>query len=407
MFLLLFIPLLSLSYAATLKDAFQAARLNMETLRRADSNVLVREEQKNRARAAVLPTIAGVGNYTRIDQPTTTGNSAFTLTKQYSTALRLTQPIIRGGVVGAYQLAQENITLANYQKDASDLNLYQLVINSYFGLKQAQLDLVNIEELLKASRERHQEIRERARIGRSRRGELVEAEANLHTAEATYSDAIFQKEEAERIYTFFTNLKPEAVPELTSLSPLTGSLEEYLQKLRTRPDILANQQNIQVADKQVSIAKGGHYPSVDFVGNYYFDRTGVLATSEWDAALVFSVPLFQGGGVQASVREAVAQRRVAELDSHELLRRAERDLAVLYRNYQQMIDRLESQKKAKNSAEEAYRLNRRDYQNGLVTNLDVLQSLNLYIQNKRSFDNLTVLTHQAFHSLEAATGVLP
>lgn len=408
MVLLFLLTALVPAHAVSLKEAFQSARLNMETLKRADANIEQRIEQKNRARATVLPNISGVGTYTRIDAPETTGvSSAFILTKQYSAGLRLTQPLIRGGAIGALQMAKENVLLAQFQKDASDVNLYQLVITAYFNLKTTQMDLANIDELLKASKERVAEIRDRAKIGRSRKGELIEAEAQLHTAESQHFQALFQKEEAERVFEFYTQLKPQVIPDLPGVNPPKDSLEIYLEKLRTRPDMKANQQSIQVADRQIEVSQGGHYPSVDLVGNYYFDRTGILATSEWDAGVVVSVPFFQGGGVQAGVREAVAAKRVAELNSHELLRNAQRDLAILYRNYTQMIEQLASLKKASEKAGEAYRVNRKDYQYGIVTNLDVLQSLNVYINTKRSFDNLYVLAHQAYYSLEAATGVLP
>jgi outer membrane protein len=157
----------------------------------------------------------------------------------------------------------------------------------------------------------------------------------------------------------------------------------------------------------VTIAKGAHYPSVEFVGNYYFDRTGVLQTSEWDAAVQVSVPIFEGGRSQASVREAIENRRVAELDSRQALRAAERDLTILYQNFIASISQLDTMRDALKKAEEGYRLNLRDYSYGQATNLDVLQSLNLYIETKRSYDSLQVGAHMTYKNLEASTGVLP
>jgi outer membrane protein len=186
-----------------------------------------------------------------------------------------------------------------------------------------------------------------------------------------------------------------------------GSLTEFVNKVKSRPDILAIKQQIKVAESQISVAKGGHYPSLDLIGNYYIDRTGILATSEWDAGIVFTVPFYQGGGVQAAVRESVANKRIAELTSSETQRAAERELSILFQNYTQIQIQLEALKKALANSEEAYKLNQRDYRNGLVTNLDVLQSLNIFIQNKRSYDSLYAMAHMTYKSLEASTGVLP
>ncbi len=397
----------SLAQAATLKESFQAARGNMESIKRAEQGVSQREEQKNRARAGLLPTISGFANYTRIDPPETSGLSAFTLKKQYSVGVRMIQPVIRGGVLGALDLANENILLAEFQKDATELNLYQLVINAYYNLKIAQSDVKNVEQLLSFSKERVSEIRNRTKIGRSRRGELMEAEAQLFTSEAQYQQGLMNLEQAEKNYEFLTRLEAQEVGPLSPVPKPDGSLEAYLAKLKTRPDIMAAQQSVKSASHQVEIAKGSHYPSVDFIGNYYIDRTGVLATSEWDAGVVVSVPFYQGGGVQAATREAVAERRILELTSHEALRTAERELSILYQNYLQLQTQLDSLEKALQKSEEAYRLNKKDYQYGLVTNLDVLQTLNIYIQTKRSFDNLYAMAHMTYKNLEAATGVLP
>ena len=392
----------------TLKDSFEAARLNMESIKRAEAVINQGQERKNIARAAILPNISGIGSHTNIDAPdTSNGNSPFQLTRQYSAALRLTQPLLRGGTLSAYELAKENILLSRFQKDSTELNLYQLVINAYFNLSVAQIDKKNVEELLKYSRERVREIRERTNIGRSRKGELVEAEAQLLTAESQYQQTIISLSQAERIFEFYTKLKAEEIGELGEVPKLTTSLEEYKLQLRSRPDIQATRQETRIAQKQIDISKGGHFPSVDLTGNYYFDRTGVLATSEWDVGIAVVIPLFQGGGVQASVREAVEGKRIAELRSSETLRAAERDIAINYQNIIHLQEQLKVLKKALAKAEEAYKLNKKDYQYGLVTNLDVLQSLNIFIETKRAYNSLVSITHLNYKNLEASIGVLP
>lgn len=393
--------------AATLKESYQAALKNMESIKRAEEGIVQREEQKNLARAALLPNISGFATYTRIDPPAAAGASPFLLTRQYSYGVRLVQPLFRGGVVGALELANENVLLAKFQKEATDLNLYQLVINSYYNLKIAQSDVQNLEKLFSFSKERVSEIRNRARIGRSRRGELVEAEAQLHTSESQHQQGLINLDRMRENFVFLTRLKDAEIPELTQVPKVDGSLEAYLAKLRSRPDIQAAKQQVKSAESAIALAKGSHYPSVDLVGNYYIDRTGILATSEWDAGVVVSVPLYQGGAVLAATREAAATKRITELTTHETIRTAERELSIIFQNYVQLQAQLDATKQALKKSEEAYRLNRQDYQNGIVTNLDVLLSLNLFIQNKRSYDTLYAMAHMTYNSLEAASGVLP
>lgn len=396
------------AFSYTVKESFEAARLNMESIKRADAVVNQSEELKTQARAAVLPTIAGVGSYTKIDPPDTSGGrSPFLLTRQYSAAIRLTQPLLRGGSVSAYQLAKENILLSKFQKDSTEINLYQLVLNSYYSLASAQMDVNNVDELLKFSRERVKEIRERTNIGRSRKGELVEAEAQLHIAESQYNQTLLNLKQAEENFEFYTKLKPAPIKLSGEVPKVQQPLGELINKGRGRPDIMVRAQEIKVADHRVSIAKGGHYPQLDLTSNYYIDRTGVLETSEWDVGVAVVIPLYQGGGVDARVKEAVEGKRIAELNRSEAVRTAERDINISYHNLEQIQLQLKALKEALQKAEQVYRLNKKDYQYGIVTNLDVLQSLNVFMETKRSFDGLVAIGHLNYKNLEALTGVLP
>ncbi len=408
---LLLIPFLifgSVEAATSLKDAFESAKKNMETLRRAEATLQQKVERKDQAVGVALPNISGVGTYTRIDPPDTGGvNSAFLLTKQYSGAIRMVQPLIRGGIWSAYQLTKEDILLAQFQKDASMISLYQLVIQAYYNLYSAQIDLKILEESFNANKDRVKELTTLANVGRSRKGELVQAQSQLLTAESLYQNGTQVLKQAEETFYFYTGLKATELASLQSVPKELEDLGNYRTKLKSRPDILAKEQAVRVADRQVEVSKGGHYPSLDLVGNYYLTRTGILQTSKWDAGLQVTLPIFQGGQVQALVRESVEKRRVAELDASEFVRSSDRDLAILYQNHYTIQDRLKTLKDALDKAEEAYKLNRKDYKYGQSTNLDVIQSLNLYIDTKRTYTALLTVENLTYKNIEASIGVLP
>jgi outer membrane protein len=412
MILLVAPMLLALSFgqaqaAITLRDAFQAAQRNMETLKRADATIQRSIEQKDRAAGTALPTISGVGTYTQVDPPSNAGKSPFLLTRQYSYALRMVQPILRGGMLSAYELSKENVLLSEFQKNANQVTLYQLVIQAYYNLIISRLDQGNLTLLQKMSNDRVKELRGRSAIGRSRRGELVEAEAQLYTSNSQIQQGVISLNQAEKTFEFYTQLTADELVPVADVPHIEGDLRNYLEKLKGRPDLRASEQAIVVADKQVSVAKGGHWPSVDFIGNYYLKRTGVLATSTWDAGLAISLPLFAGGTIQAQVRDAVEAKRIAQLNTSELKRGAERDLSILYSNYLQLSEQLATLRMAKEKAESAYNYSVADYKNGLVTNLQVLQSLNLFITNKRTYDTMSAMALMSYYNLQASVGVLP
>lgn len=394
--------------SVSLEEAFMSAKKNMETIKRADAEVGQADARKKVARSAFLPTISFEATDTRIDQPSLGNvNSAFLLTHQYSVGMRLRQPLIRGGVLSGFQLRDEEFLLAQFQKDFSHISLYQLLINSFYSLYQAQVDLENLEKLQKLSSDRLKEIQSLARVGRSRQGEVVQAETQLLTAKAQYEKGLQTLKEAQENFAFYTGEKEAKLVKGGNLPKSLQDFSFYSDKLNSRPDILALNQQLRVAGKQVDVIKGGHLPTVDLVGNYYFDRTGILQTAKWDVGVQVSMPIFQGGSVVSQVKEATEAKRVAELSASEQLRQAKTNLAIFYQNYGQIRAQLETLKSALKKAEEAYQLNQKDYRYGQVTNLEVLQSLNLFIDTKRSYDSLDILAHMTYKNLEASAGVLP
>lgn len=405
LFLLVSLP----SFAnVSLKDAYISAKENMETIKKANAQLNQAEARKNVARGSLLPTITLEANETRLDEPTMSGvNRAFVLTKQYSVGMRLRQPLIRGGVISGYQLRDEEYLLAQFKQEYSYINLYQLLINSYYTLYLAQNDLKNLQELRDFSQDRLKEIQSLAKVGRSRQGEVVQAETQLLTAKAQYEQGVQVLREAQENFSFYTGTLNAKVATPAVLPKKLQDFSFYSEKLNSRPDMLAAHQELKVAGKLVEVSKGGHYPSVDLVGNYYFDRTGVLQTSEWDVGVQVSVPIFQGGAVTSQVKEATQAKRVAELNTSEKIRQAKTDLAIYYANYHQIQNQLMTLGAALKKAEQAYQLNQKDYRYGQVTNLEVLQSLNLFIETKRSYDNLLTLAHMTYKNLEASAGVLP
>jgi outer membrane protein len=409
-FLLLLVLFSFPSFAAiSLRDAFESAKKNMENLKRAEALREAAEDRRTRARGYVLPTIAGVGNETRIDKPQTRAGatSAFTLTRQYSAAIRVTQPLLRGGLVSGINFANEDLLLSEFNRSATELTLYQLVIGAYYNLIIAHADAANLRELERLSENRVKELRSRTSVGRSRKGELVQAESQLLTAQAQKSQGDLVLIDAQKTFEYYTAMPAGELAPLSLMPKDAGNLGAMYEKLKARPDIQASLQQVKMKESQVKIAQGAHYPSLDFVGNYYFDRTGILQTSNWDAAIQVNVPLFEGGRTQATVREAVENKRVAELDSQQTIRVAERDLAILFQNFTAMTAQLVTLRDALKKAEESYKLNTHDYANGQATNLDVLNSLNVYITTKRTYDSLEAQAHQTYKNLEASTGVLP
>lgn len=405
-----FMTLSSIATAATpdgLRQLHGLAEKQSESIKIAESRLNQADERKNRARGTMLPTVTGRYNYTEIDPPPG-ASSAFTRINQYSALVNLNQPIYRAAAYSAYSFTKIDLELQQRLQEQEGLGLWQATTQAYYNLWMAKSDLDNILKLKGFSEDRAKELRERVRVGRSRRGELMQAEAQLASVLADVARAENALTAAQEAVNFLVG--SEYVPSFTAL-PATPTpakpLGEYLLQAQSRPDIKASAQQVQLTEKEISIAKAGHHPTVDFNANYYFERTGILQDSEWDLGVVVSVPIFQGGTVMAQTREAAERKREGVLAYDRLKREVERDVRILWQNVQTLDRVLKDLKIANSKAEGTYQENNKDYRYGLVTSLDVIVSLNDYIDNKRSYERAVLEREMLLTQLQLATGVVP
>jgi outer membrane protein len=159
-------------------------------------------------------------------------------------------------------------------------------------------------------------------------------------------------------------------------TPKAESVDSYLGKIEQRPDVLDAIERARSADEGVSIAKGAHFPSIDFFGNYYFKRqSDVYKGIDWDVQAVLSLPIYAGGTIQSQVRESVFQRDQSELELDRLRRKAEQEVRTLHGKYLADLEAIIALERSLELSERNYQLLRRDYRRGLTRNLDVLQAL--------------------------------
>lgn len=405
--LAIFSNLLSASVPDGLKLLHTQAQGQSELLEAAQSREEQARERKDRARGTLFPQLTGRYSFTEID-PLPGEPSPFRRRNQYTVLVNLNQPIYRGDAISAFSFARMDIDLQKRLKEQQGLSLWMDVGDAYYNLWRAKIDLENIRQLRRFSEERVGELKERVRVGRSRKGELLQAQAQLATVEADLSQAENNVKANEERIEFLAG--PKMDPQFGPL-PVTKQalppLGEYLQKTLNRPDVKARSQEVLMADKMVDVAKAGHQPTLDFNANAYFLRTGIVEDSRWDVGVNLSVPIFQGGSVVAQTREATERKRESTLMLERLKREAQRDVKILWQNAQMVEKILEDLRSATERARATYEENKKDYRYGLVTSLDVLLALNEFISTKRRFENAIIDRELTTLQLNLAVGEMP
>jgi outer membrane protein len=390
-----------------LKQLHAEALKQSEMIKMSESRTEQARERKSQAIGTLMPQIAGRYDFTEID-PLPGPPSPFRRINQYTAAVGVRQAVYRGDAYSAFSFARLDIDLQKRLREQEGISLWMDVAETYYGLWRAKTDVDNVKKLKEFSQERVKELKERVRIGRSRKGELMQAEAQLSTVDADLARAENAVKEAERRVEFLAGkaLDPQfgPLPETIEKTPNVGV---FLEKIHQRPDIKARAQEILMADKMTDIARAGHQPTIDFTANYYLLRTGIVEESEWDLGVSVSLPLFQGGTVLAATSEAAERKREVVLAYERLKRESERDITILWQNANTIEQILKDLKLAVEKSKSTYDENKKDYRYGLVTSLDVIVALNEYISTKRGYESAVIDKELTNLQLQLVVGETP
>lgn len=393
--------------ALTLDDYFAAALRRSEVVATQTELIHQAEERAKQASSALLPTVNGVASYTW-QEPLPAGSaitSSTLLERQPLARLTATQPLFRG--FREFAALRQTRALVGAQNDdylQARVLLFKDVVQNFYSVLSSEQDISNLDEEIRQNQVLEKDIQDRVRIGRSRASELLNVQSTISTLRAQREQLQGQLAVAREALAFLSGL--DATTALRDSEVIPQQLEpvsEYLARADLRPDVQAGKKRLTAGQENVAVARGAHLPSLDLNGNYYLDRPGILKDVTWDVQLALSVPIFSGGSLQSKVREAQSQSTQAELGLEQVRRQAQQEIRSLHQSVLFDRSQLEALEKATEIAKKNYAAQKRDYRLGLVTNLDVIQSLTAYLENQRAADRVRFVTKLDYLKLQAAT----
>ncbi len=156
-----------------------------------------------------------------------------------------------------------------------------------------------------------------------------------------------------------------------------------------RPEVRQVQSQGKAVDQQKLLAVSQFLPSVVLTAgkSYYgYSDDWWISRDEFEGynslGLVVQLPIFSGGSRYFDVKEAgYAQRKMGLLEEM-TIDQVELDAEQSYYNYLESRDNLKSQQEALTMAEESLRLANLYYEEGMVTQTEVLNAQLTYTQNK-------------------------
>lgn len=393
----------------SLDDCFLLALKQSELIATQSELVSQSEEQYKEARAALFPLITGSASYLVQQAPSSITASNNSPAEQTTAKLTAAQPLFRG--LREYALlSQRNLQItariSTRRQVASQL--YSDVSTNYYMILSFEQTLRDYQSELDVYRERISELNKRIQIGRSKVSEVLTVKAAVDNLAAQAEITRSQLATAREVFAFLTGLNQNSrLTESLPSEPKVLSLDSYLERINERPDVKSARDELAATDKSVAIARGGHFPSMDLVGDYFFKRPGIAADQHWAVQVQATVPIFAGGLINAQVREAASAGRQSELALARARRNADQEIRANFSNVHSDLSQVSRLKQAEQSALENYRAQSRDYKLGLVSNLDVLQSITASQQAKRALDAVRFQQKLDLIRLEIAAALRP
>ncbi|MCW5236391.1 TolC family outer membrane protein [Verminephrobacter eiseniae] len=369
--------------AMDLLQAYQGALEQDATVRAVRAGVQASDERLEQARAARYPYIAFSASYNRNEL-----SKAAVDDQHYpssNTTLSLRQPIYRKGLSVDLEQAQQIRAEAGAQLDRELQNLSVRVTDAYLQLLYAHEYLTLMQAQKTATTTGLDAARKLLAAGNGTRTDVDEAQARLDIVIAQELETRQQEEYARRQLQTLINqpvdtLSPLDEAKFLAWSPAQRSVQEWLQQAEDNsPEIRQMKARLEAARLEIDKARSGHLPTLDALAqwtnsgseNVYNPGTRYIQRS---IGLQLNVPLYSGGSVSSTVRQAVAE----QMRTSELLEATRRDLSLRihteFRGVSEGPLRIHAMDQAARSAAQLVLSARRSLAGGSRTLMDVLNA---------------------------------
>lgn len=374
-----------------LRQAYEAAYENDATIRAARAGAQASREKLPQARSQQRPNVSLNASRNHNDLTSETQNSQGKPVRsenQYysgNQSLSVRQPLYRPYVSALVRQAQAQVEEADAALERDEQTLVTRVGEAYFDALLAQDQVLLIEAQKTTYTTQLDAARKGLQAGTGTRTDIDEAQARLDLTLAQELEALQNVEFTRRR---LESLMGRPVDVLASLdvrrfnptAPIPGLVDDWVERAeKASPELQSLRAQLDAAGMEVQKAQAGHKPTLDAVAQWSRSNSDSVTNvnSRYDnksIGLQLSVPLYAGGYVSSSVRQAVA----AQERAREALEAARRDLGVrVHREFRGMTEgvlRVKALEQAVRSAEQAVLSNQKSYQAGSRTAVDVLNA---------------------------------
>lgn len=364
--------------AETLREALETAYANNPTITSALLSVKMSAEDIALRKAGKLPRISldgTVGAGFAVTQGTSTGSYNYRLGLSYQQTL-----FDNFKTEAQIEQARAFSELSKYALRNAEQNVLLQVVTAYMAvlrdtqLVQLRSDNVEFFQAQASSSE------ERLRLGEGTRIEVSQAEARLAQAVASYRSAVSSLQTSQASYERWVGHAPRNLSSDFHFGDLIpASVDIAIRQAETQnPAILTARASIRAAQAGSDAARAAFGPTLNLIGSICgvgcFSSNPSQGGMTGSVSLSFSVPIYSGGALGASVRKANLAQIQSEVDALATQDQVRESVISAWSSMQNAAAQIESAESAVAAGQEvvAGMIQERDV--GQRTTLDVLNA---------------------------------
>jgi protease secretion system outer membrane protein len=414
--------------AVTLQQAYEAALKNDPTYRMSYYDRESARENRIIGRSYLLPSVsasysANRNNYdvtervpVKIDGiPGIQESVTHPRYNSNSSVIQLRQPILNLDGIARYRqgkvMAAQGEAAFESSTDEVTVRVASAYMDALFADDQVALSKVSRDMYLEQMHVNNRLFEK----GEGTKTDMLETQARLDVAEAQLTEAQDNAVAARETLAGIIGMDPGPLDKLGAFRPTAiapGGFEEWEKIARARNHELATARlAVENARLEISKARAGHYPRVDAIAAYSKGdnesiNTYNQATVNRSIGVQVNIPIYQGGAISATTRQAAAGYARAQSDLDARTSKVLVELRKAHSIVLSSVRKIEALEKAVESGTLLMKATEQSIKGGVRINLDLLNAQQQLYTSQRDLAQARYSYLIGLLRLRAAAGTL-
>jgi len=290
------------------------------------------QEKMPQGRALLLPNVSLTGNTTynqvetQVRDPSQLGRQS-----QFNTngvTISLIQPLFNKQSFDQFLESKAQLVQSDAQLGIATQDLMIRVSQAYFDVLAAQDNLEYITAQKAAIAEQLASAKRNFEVGTATVTDINDAKARYDLAVSQEIAALNDLEVKKQALAVIIGGIPGPLKLLSTNLPLSlpqpNDMGRWVDAAQSNnPQIRAQEAALEIAKREVERNRSGHYPTINLVGSFSQNASGATAlpngsvtipndTTTKQIGVQLNLPIYQGGGQESLVREAIANQDKAK-----------------------------------------------------------------------------------------------